>query len=72
MNKLYIMELDRLGYTLRVVSASPATCRSALIKEYKRAHKDMWGVEPSKEDMRAVRDDLDYEDEITLDKVEWR
>lgn len=72
MNKLYIMELDRLGYTLRVVSASPASCRSALIKEYKRAYKDMWGVEPSKEDMRAVRDDLDYEDEITLDKVEWR
>lgn len=71
MKELYIGRLrDRFGYDLRVVTDSEEKARRLLMKEYRRAYKDLWGVFPSKEETDTAKDELDISP-IELDKVEW-
>lgn len=70
MTQLYIGHLDRFGYTLRIVSDSEEKARRLLMKEYRRAYKDMWGVLPSKEEREEAEDEA-YIEQVELDKVMW-
>lgn len=70
--KIYKAELYRFGYCLEVVSDDPDTARANLIKEYKRAYKNINGTGPTKDELNNVKEDLEDIEEVELNKVEWR
>lgn len=46
---VWLGELDRFGYTLRVVGATEAEARDALSKEYIKSYKQINGSSPKKD-----------------------
>ena len=74
---IYICELYRFGYDLRVAGNSEEEVRNAMIKEYVKTYKKYNGTDPKKDEDRygdtyydAMLNDLNIY-KVTLGKVEW-
>lgn len=48
-DSIWLAELDRFGYTLRVVGRTKEEARDALIKEYVKTYKEWNGIHPKKD-----------------------
>lgn len=68
--ELYIGELERFGYVLRVVCKTREQCEYALITEYLHAYRKRNRHNPSEEELEAVDDDM-YVSALELGKVDW-
>lgn len=77
-NKFYVASLYRFGYDLTVIETTEAKAIAAIMKEYKRAYKDINGTDPTKDRYDEfytyygyAKECIEVED-LELGKVEWR
>ena len=69
-NGVYIADVERFGYLLRVVDTNKVKAIDALKKEYEETYRDWNGVDPEYEEVSSMIHDMDVTF-CEFGKVEW-
>ena len=77
MEKVYLGQVERFGYVLTAVGRTEKEVKDALLKEYRKAYKDINGIDPKTDVTVSGRpfqevflEELDIE-EMEFGKVVW-
>ena len=69
-NGVYMAEVERFGYLLRVVDTNKVKAINALKKEYEETYRDWNGVDPEYKEVSSMIHDMDVTF-CEFGKVEW-
>lgn len=65
-----LAELERFGYSLRVLAETEEGGRSALRKEYIRTYKHINNCNPTKDELKVAMDEINFTDAM-FGEVWW-